>query len=238
MIKTIPVIVNWTPNKLQWNFNQNAKLFIHENASEIIVCEMAAILSSGRWVKWTQTTLAYLVLMRLYLPGPFGPSGPFGPAGPSGPRGNTGATGAPGNPGASGPGGPMGPTGPFGPAGPSGSPGFPGGTGKNGIDKRVYFMYQFLTFAATNKSPWNTGIVGYQYHRLTSQILINISGASRRCEIGSLDIRPHNYHIIKWKLSSLQALLQSHEGPARWSFSSTLRYNSLLRQNDVATVLT
>ena len=42
---------NWTlRNKLQWNFNQNAKLFIHENASENIVCETAAILSMGRWV--------------------------------------------------------------------------------------------------------------------------------------------------------------------------------------------
>ena len=44
-------IINWTPrNKLQWNFNQNTKLFIHENACENIVCEMAAILSRGRWV--------------------------------------------------------------------------------------------------------------------------------------------------------------------------------------------
>ena len=42
----------WTlRNKLQWNFNQNTKLFIHENASENIVCKMAAILSRGRWVK-------------------------------------------------------------------------------------------------------------------------------------------------------------------------------------------
>ena len=52
------VIVNWTVrNKLQWNFNQNIKLFIHENASENIVCEMAAILSRVRWVnqsdQWT-----------------------------------------------------------------------------------------------------------------------------------------------------------------------------------------
>ena len=40
------VIVNWTPrNKLHWNFSQNTKLFIHENASEHIVCETAAILS-------------------------------------------------------------------------------------------------------------------------------------------------------------------------------------------------
>ena len=34
-------------NKLQWNFNQNRKLFIRENASEYIVCEMTAILSRG-----------------------------------------------------------------------------------------------------------------------------------------------------------------------------------------------
>ena len=40
--------VNWTHrNKLQWNFTQNTKLSIHENASENIVCEMAAILSRG-----------------------------------------------------------------------------------------------------------------------------------------------------------------------------------------------
>ena len=29
----------------QWNFNQNRKLFIHKNASENIVCEVASILS-------------------------------------------------------------------------------------------------------------------------------------------------------------------------------------------------
>ena len=46
------VIVNWTlGNKFQWNFNQNTKLFIHENASENVVCEMAVILSRGKWVK-------------------------------------------------------------------------------------------------------------------------------------------------------------------------------------------
>ena len=40
------VIDNWTLwNKPQWNFNQNTKFFIHENASEYIVCEMAAILA-------------------------------------------------------------------------------------------------------------------------------------------------------------------------------------------------
>ena len=48
------VIVNWTlRNRLQWNFNQNTKLFIHENASENIVCEMATILCRGRWVNST-----------------------------------------------------------------------------------------------------------------------------------------------------------------------------------------
>ena len=46
------VIVNWTfSNKLQWNFNQTSKHFIHENASEYIVCKVAAISSRWRWVK-------------------------------------------------------------------------------------------------------------------------------------------------------------------------------------------
>ena len=45
------LIVNWTlKNKPQWNWNQNTKLFIHKNAFEKIVCEMAAILSRRRWV--------------------------------------------------------------------------------------------------------------------------------------------------------------------------------------------
>ena len=45
------VIVNWTlRSNLQWIQNQNLKLFFHENASENIICEMAAILSRGRWV--------------------------------------------------------------------------------------------------------------------------------------------------------------------------------------------
>ena len=46
------VIVNCTLwNKLQWNFNQDTKLFIYENASENIVCDVAAILSRGGWVR-------------------------------------------------------------------------------------------------------------------------------------------------------------------------------------------
>ena len=48
----IPSIVNETiGNKLQWKSIENAKLFIHENAFESVACEMAAILSRGRWVK-------------------------------------------------------------------------------------------------------------------------------------------------------------------------------------------
>ena len=31
--------------KFQWNFNQNTKLFIHENVCESVICEMGAILS-------------------------------------------------------------------------------------------------------------------------------------------------------------------------------------------------
>ena len=30
--------------QFQWNFNQNTKIFIHENVSEYIVCEMVVIL--------------------------------------------------------------------------------------------------------------------------------------------------------------------------------------------------
>ena len=45
------VIIDWTlRNKLQWKCNQFSKLFIDENSSENIVCEMAAIWSTGRWV--------------------------------------------------------------------------------------------------------------------------------------------------------------------------------------------
>ena len=44
-------IVNWTlRNKLQWKFNQNSNIFIHENAIESVVCEMAAILSRPQCV--------------------------------------------------------------------------------------------------------------------------------------------------------------------------------------------
>ena len=45
-------IVNWTlRNKLQWKFNWNTNIFIHENTIESVVCEMAAILSRPQCVK-------------------------------------------------------------------------------------------------------------------------------------------------------------------------------------------
>ena len=45
------LLVNWTlRNKLQWNSSQNTELFIHGNAFENVICEMAAILSRGRLV--------------------------------------------------------------------------------------------------------------------------------------------------------------------------------------------
>ena len=51
-LKQCWVIVNLTRrNELQWNLNQNTELFIQENASENIVCEMAAILSRGNELK-------------------------------------------------------------------------------------------------------------------------------------------------------------------------------------------
>ena len=37
-------------NKLQWNLNQKAKLFIHEIVSANIVCEMTSISPRGKWV--------------------------------------------------------------------------------------------------------------------------------------------------------------------------------------------
>ena len=50
--KPMLLFVNWTlGNKLQENFNQNTNIFIHKNVFEIIVCELAAILSTGRWVE-------------------------------------------------------------------------------------------------------------------------------------------------------------------------------------------
>ena len=42
-------IDNWTlGRKLQLNFDQDTKFFIHENAFENVVCAMAAVVSRGR----------------------------------------------------------------------------------------------------------------------------------------------------------------------------------------------
>ena len=63
-------MVNWTfRNKLQWIFYQNSNIFIQGHAFESVVCEMAAILSRGRWVKaieaiepqWHHMTSLFLV---------------------------------------------------------------------------------------------------------------------------------------------------------------------------------
>ena len=72
------VIVNWTiRNKLQWDFNQNSKLFILKNASENIVCDIAAMLSMGRWVncvlanadrcQWCKNAIPIHIFKQLYL---------------------------------------------------------------------------------------------------------------------------------------------------------------------------
>ena len=44
-------------------FDQNTKLFIHENASETVICEIAAILSRGRCVKNVKPSALGTVLM-------------------------------------------------------------------------------------------------------------------------------------------------------------------------------
>ena len=56
-------IVNWTlRNKLQWNSNQNTKLFIHENAFQNVIWEMAAILFRRRWVNAQGQDISWLHL--------------------------------------------------------------------------------------------------------------------------------------------------------------------------------
>ena len=39
-------------NKSQWILKQNSRIFIQENASQNIICEMAAILSRPQCVDW------------------------------------------------------------------------------------------------------------------------------------------------------------------------------------------
>ena len=48
-------IVNWTlGNKFQWNLNQYTIIFMQENAFDIVVCEMMAILSQPWYVNFIQ----------------------------------------------------------------------------------------------------------------------------------------------------------------------------------------
>ena len=49
IIWTNAALLSW--NTLQRNFHQNRKYFINKNAFKNIVCEMAAILSRGRWIR-------------------------------------------------------------------------------------------------------------------------------------------------------------------------------------------
>ena len=56
-------IVNWTlRNKLQWNFDQNKKVFNRENPYQTIICEMTAILSRGRWVNSLERAWASITI--------------------------------------------------------------------------------------------------------------------------------------------------------------------------------
>ena len=54
-----PMLGDWSIGTLgknfYSNFNQNTKLFIHEIASENIICKMATIFSRGRWVNMYMT---------------------------------------------------------------------------------------------------------------------------------------------------------------------------------------
>ena len=58
------LVVNWTlRNKLRWNLNQNTKLFVPQNESENIV-EMASILSTWRWLNWSNHAWYNLPIIR------------------------------------------------------------------------------------------------------------------------------------------------------------------------------
>ena len=63
IIWTNAVFLSRLRNKVQWNLNQNSNIFIHENAFENIVCEIAVILSRGRWVNGTPNASVLSVLL-------------------------------------------------------------------------------------------------------------------------------------------------------------------------------
>ena len=54
-------IVNCTlRNKLQWNFNQNSNVFIHENALQNLICEMASTLPQPQCVnQWSSVAFTW-----------------------------------------------------------------------------------------------------------------------------------------------------------------------------------
>ena len=67
------LIVSWNlRNKLQWNLKRKTKRFIHENAFENVVCEMAVILSRGdelifvSWIFHQYLNLAAFMLYGIY----------------------------------------------------------------------------------------------------------------------------------------------------------------------------
>ena len=45
------VVNGFIRNKLQWNLDENSNIFIQENVSENVVCNMSAILSQSQGVK-------------------------------------------------------------------------------------------------------------------------------------------------------------------------------------------
>ena len=61
------IIVNWIlRNKRRWNLNWNSNIFIHENALENVVCEMASILSGPQCVKNTCNCQRKTIRYRTY----------------------------------------------------------------------------------------------------------------------------------------------------------------------------
>ena len=56
------IVICALTNKLQCNFNHNTKRFIHENAYEYIVYEMAYILSRERWVNTARSYVNILYI--------------------------------------------------------------------------------------------------------------------------------------------------------------------------------
>ena len=61
-------IVNWNlRNKLQWNLKRNSYIFIHKNAFENVVCEMAAICSRPQCVKECFISCKFINMEKIYI---------------------------------------------------------------------------------------------------------------------------------------------------------------------------